>query len=152
MVLFILLSIFGIGFAMTLLITPYIAAPTYAGMIFIEFYISLSNRKVPEFFRFKQPHDDFYRCSMDLVASITTTIGGLYVYISNSYIINHEEGKFWELFFSNKILNPIFPSVFCFCLLILYFMNNRNKEDNRDPTTKLKELCKHPSVPFFLRK
>lgn len=152
MLLFISLSALGIATAITFLIMPCIASPTYASMIFIEFFMSLHEKKVPEFFRFRQPSDGFSRYWMDLIASITTIIGGMYVWILNSYLTHHQEGKFWKLFFSNEILHPILPFIFCSCLFTLYFINSRNNEDNRDPMTKFKELCKLPSVPFFLHK
>ena len=75
---------------------PYIAAPTYAGMIFIELFMSWHKKKVPDFFRFKQPSDGIARYWMDVIAGITTIIGGTYVWVLNGYLTHNREGEFWS--------------------------------------------------------
>lgn len=115
MMLFVSLSALGIATAITFLIMPYIAAPTYAGMIFIEFFMSWHEKKVSDFFRFKQPSDGLIRYWMDLIASITTIIGGTYVWILNGYLTHNLEGEFWKLFFPTKYYIPL-------CLLFFVFV------------------------------
>lgn len=114
MMLFICFCCFGVVYTLSVMIFPYIAAPTYAGMLFIEyFYFDL-----PEFMKFKQPKNGLKKYFMDLVASVSSLIGVFYIAELNSF--KGAETEFFSFIFFR--LSIVFVSLDCFLWLYYAFI------------------------------